>query len=73
MDRSGSSLHAALQPQVSAKYEPIQTHNALNYILDLLDDPGNHLDHAKRCVLLCPAHAQATRLTAPDPPGTLRV
>ncbi len=44
----GSSLHAALQPQVSAKYEPIQTHNALNYIIDLLDDPDKHLDHAKR-------------------------
>lgn len=25
-------------------------HNALNYILDLLEDPEKHLEHARRCV-----------------------
>ncbi len=46
----GSSLHAALQPQSAAKYEPIQMYNARNFILDILDDPDRHIEHARRYV-----------------------
>ncbi|KAI0770000.1 cytochrome P450 [Fomes fomentarius] len=46
--RLRSSLHAALQPQSAAKYEPIQMYNARNFILDILDDPDRHIEHARR-------------------------
>ncbi|TFK93081.1 cytochrome P450 [Polyporus arcularius HHB13444] len=68
--RLRSSLHAALQPQVSAKYEPIQTHNALNYILDLLDDPDKHLEHAKRyaaSVIMTVTYGKTTPTSYSDP------
>ncbi|PAV20692.1 cytochrome P450 [Pyrrhoderma noxium] len=45
-------LRKALQSQLHSKivevYEPIQAHNAKNLILDVLDNPDAHLDHAKR-------------------------
>jgi hypothetical protein len=41
-------LHAGLQPKVAETYEPIQTRNAKNLILDILDDPKNHQSHAMR-------------------------
>lgn len=44
----GSSLHAVLQRQTSAKYEPIQMYNARNFVLDILADPERHIDHARR-------------------------
>ncbi|KAG2072928.1 cytochrome P450 [Suillus decipiens] len=41
-------LHAGLQPKVAETYEPIQTRNAKNLILDILNDPKNHQGHAMR-------------------------
>ncbi|KAI0720580.1 cytochrome P450 [Cerioporus squamosus] len=71
--RLRSSLHAALQPQASAKYEPVQTHNALNYILDLLNDPDKHLDHARRyaaSVIMTVTYGKTTPTSYCDPkPG----
>jgi len=37
-----------LQPKVSATYETIQLKNAKRYVLDILEDPEHHLDHARR-------------------------
>jgi hypothetical protein len=34
-------LHAGLQPKVAETYEPIQTRNAKNVVLDVLNDPKN--------------------------------
>ncbi|KAG1724531.1 cytochrome P450 [Suillus lakei] len=41
-------LHAGLQPKVAETYEPIQTRNAINMVLDILNDPKNHQKHATR-------------------------
>ncbi|KAG2029545.1 cytochrome P450 [Suillus americanus] len=41
-------LHAGLQPRVAETYEPIQTRNAKNLVLDILDDPKNHQGHVMR-------------------------
>ncbi|KAG2140741.1 hypothetical protein BD769DRAFT_1428226 [Suillus cothurnatus] len=41
-------LHAGLQPKVAENYEPIQTRNAKNLVLDILNDPQNHQSHAMR-------------------------
>lgn len=42
------ALHAHLQPKSVASYAPVLMKNARQHILDLLDDPKNHQDHAKR-------------------------
>jgi hypothetical protein len=41
-------LHARLSATASRSYEPIQMANAKNIILDILNDPKNHQEHAKR-------------------------
>ncbi|KAG1728574.1 cytochrome P450 [Suillus occidentalis] len=41
-------LHAGLQPRVAETYEPIQIRNAKNLVLDILNDPKNHQNHALR-------------------------
>ncbi|EMD34413.1 hypothetical protein CERSUDRAFT_86534 [Gelatoporia subvermispora B] len=48
MRRLRKSLHALLQPNVAATYEPIQMKNARNYVLDILERPDDFLIHAKR-------------------------
>lgn len=45
---SVSALHATLQPQNAARYEHMQMHNARTFVLDLLRDPAEFLNHAKR-------------------------
>ncbi|OCH89087.1 cytochrome P450 [Obba rivulosa] len=48
MRKLRKSLHALLQPNVAATYEPIQMKNAKNYIIDILERPEDFLIHAKR-------------------------
>ena len=50
----GRVLHAVLQPKVAVTYEPVQLRHAKNVLLDILEDPGNHQMHTKRCALSCP-------------------
>ncbi|KDQ25838.1 hypothetical protein PLEOSDRAFT_1113596 [Pleurotus ostreatus PC15] len=42
------ALHTHLQPKAVTTYSPVLMRNARNHILDLIDDPSNHQDHAKR-------------------------
>ncbi|GLB42606.1 putative cytochrome p450 [Lyophyllum shimeji] len=42
------ALHAHLAPKIVQSYIPILTHSAKEHILDLIDKPDLHLDHAKR-------------------------
>ncbi|KAG2024042.1 cytochrome P450 [Coprinopsis cinerea AmutBmut pab1-1] len=42
------ALHAHLQPKIVASYGPVMMKNARQLILDILDDPERHQDHAKR-------------------------
>ncbi|KAG2342598.1 cytochrome P450 [Suillus weaverae] len=43
-------LHAGLQSKVMETYEPIQTRNVKNLVLDILNDPKNHQGHAMRAM-----------------------
>ncbi|KAH7919526.1 cytochrome P450 [Leucogyrophana mollusca] len=62
-------LHARLQPKVAETYEGIQTTNARNMLLDILNDPKNHQMHANRyaaSVVLSITYAHPpTPLTSP--------
>ncbi|KAF9045693.1 cytochrome P450 [Hymenopellis radicata] len=42
------ALHSHLQVKALGSYEPLQMHHARNMILDVIDDPDNHICHAKR-------------------------
>ncbi|KAI0754867.1 cytochrome P450 [Daedaleopsis nitida] len=68
--RLRSSLHSALQPQTAAKYQPIQMHNARNYILDILDRPEQHIDHARgyaASVIMSVTYGKTTPTSYSDP------
>ncbi|KAG0697790.1 cytochrome P450 [Suillus ampliporus] len=63
-------LHAGLQPKVSGTYEPIQTTNAKNVVLDILNDPKNHQMHAKRyaaSVVMSITYGKTTPTAYTDP------
>ncbi|KAI0660149.1 cytochrome P450 [Cubamyces menziesii] len=65
-----TALHATLQPQSAAKYEPLQMQNARNFILDLLDEPDQFIDHAKRyaaSLALGITYGKTTRTSYSDP------
>ncbi len=42
------ALHSHLQVKALGSYEPLQMHHARNMILDVIDDPDNHICHVKR-------------------------
>ncbi|KAI0055285.1 cytochrome P450 [Artomyces pyxidatus] len=42
------ALHVHLQPKAAATYEPMQLSNARQLVRDILEDPDNHYQHAKR-------------------------
>ena len=46
---------ALLAPARAAGYEPVQARAARTFVLDLLDAPEKHIDHAKRWVLSPPS------------------
>ncbi|KAJ7136063.1 cytochrome P450 [Mycena epipterygia] len=64
------ALHAQLKPIVSAEYQPIQQTNAQYHILDLLEDPANHMTHAAgyaTSVILSLTYGKPTRTLSNDP------
>ncbi|KAI0657327.1 cytochrome P450 [Cubamyces menziesii] len=68
-----SSLHATLQPRIAATYEPLQMHHARNFILDILDDPDQFINHAKRyaaSVTLNMTYGKTTPTSYSDPDVT---
>ncbi|KAG1764164.1 cytochrome P450 [Suillus placidus] len=68
--RYTSFLHAGLQPKVAETYEPIQTRNAKNMVLDILNDPKNHQSHAMRyaaSVVLSFTYGKTTPTSYTDP------
>ncbi|KAK0470449.1 cytochrome P450 [Desarmillaria tabescens] len=46
--RLHKALHLNLQTKKARTYEHIQSRNAKNFILDLLDNPSDHINHARR-------------------------
>ncbi|KAG2140708.1 cytochrome P450 [Suillus cothurnatus] len=63
-------LHAGLQPKVAEIYEPIQTRNAKNVVLDVLNDPKNHQSHAVRyaaSVVMSFTYGKTTPTSYTDP------
>ncbi|KAG1764170.1 cytochrome P450 [Suillus placidus] len=63
-------LHAGLQPKVAGTYEPIQTRNAKNLVLDILNDPKNHQSHAMRyaaSVVMSFTYGKTTPTSYTDP------
>ncbi|KAG1854460.1 cytochrome P450 [Suillus subalutaceus] len=63
-------LHAGLQPKVAETYEPIQTRNAKNLVLDILNDPKNHQRHAMRyaaSVVMSFTYGKTTPTSYTDP------
>ncbi|KAG1855978.1 cytochrome P450 [Suillus subluteus] len=63
-------LHAGLQPKVAETYEPMQTRNAKNLILDILNDPKNHQGHAMRyaaSVVMSFTYGKTTPTSYSDP------
>jgi cytochrome P450 len=49
--RLRKAMHAHLQPKAVLAYRDMQCENARVFILDILDDPKNHQEHASRYVL----------------------
>jgi hypothetical protein len=45
-----SAMHAHLQPKLISTYSPTLMKNARRHILDIIETPERHQDHAKRCV-----------------------
>ncbi len=44
------AIQSQLHARVIQTYQPLQVKNAVNLVMDLLDDPSQHIDHAKRRV-----------------------
>jgi cytochrome P450 len=49
--RLRKAIHPHLQPKAAEAYQVMQRDNAMNFILDVLDDPTNHQKHAERYVI----------------------
>jgi cytochrome P450 len=48
--RLRKAVHTHLQPKAAEAYKDMQRENAMNFILDVLNDPTNHQKHAQRYV-----------------------
>lgn len=46
--RLRKAVHTHLQPKVAEAYQDMQRENAMIFILDMLNDPKNHQQHAQR-------------------------
>ncbi|KAG2128231.1 cytochrome P450 [Suillus clintonianus] len=46
--RLRKAVHTHLQPKVTETYQDMQREKAMDFILDILDDPKNHQKHAER-------------------------
>jgi cytochrome P450 len=49
--RLRKAVHTHLQPKAAEAYKDMQHDNARKFILDILNDPKNHQNHAARYVL----------------------
>ncbi|KAK0193192.1 cytochrome P450 [Armillaria mellea] len=68
--RLHKALHLNLQTKKAHAYEPIQLRNAKNLILDLLDNPSDHINHARRyaaSVIMTLTYGKTTRTSYTDP------
>ncbi|KAJ7217488.1 cytochrome P450 [Mycena haematopus] len=64
------ALHAQLRANIAAEYQPIQQINAQYHILDLLNDPANHMVHAQgyaASVILSLTYGRPARTLSNDP------
>ncbi|KAJ7138849.1 cytochrome P450 [Mycena filopes] len=64
------ALHAQMRPTVAVEYQPIQQMNAQYHILDILEDPENHMVHAQgfaASVILSLTYGKQTRTASNDP------
>jgi hypothetical protein len=52
--RLRKAVHPHLQPKAAEKYQDMQREDAMNFILDVLNDPTNHQKHAQRYVTTKP-------------------
>ncbi|KAF7969821.1 hypothetical protein HWV62_25950 [Athelia sp. TMB] len=68
--RLRKALHARLSQKESVNYEPIQMEYARNLVLDILQRPAGHRDHAKRyaaALVLTMAYGKTTPTYPTDP------
>ncbi|KAK0472150.1 cytochrome P450 [Armillaria novae-zelandiae] len=68
--RLHKALHLNLQTKKARAYEPIQLRNAKNLILDLLDNPSDHINHARRyaaSVIMTLTYGKTTTTSYSDP------
>ncbi|EGN94234.1 hypothetical protein SERLA73DRAFT_171698 [Serpula lacrymans var. lacrymans S7.3] len=64
------AAHTHLQAKAAETYEPLQMFNAKNVILDILDDPKEHIMHARRyatSVILRVTYGKTTPTAVTDP------
>ncbi|KAJ7336344.1 cytochrome P450 [Mycena albidolilacea] len=64
------ALHAQLRPVIAAEYQPIQQINAQYFIVNLLNDPANHLIHAHgyaASVIISLTYGKPARTSSDDP------
>ncbi|KAG2360523.1 cytochrome P450 [Suillus spraguei] len=68
--RLRKAVHPHLQPKAAEAYKDMQRENAMNLILDVLDDPTNHQVHAQRyaaSVILRVAYGKSAPTANADP------
>ncbi|EKM55937.1 uncharacterized protein PHACADRAFT_256887 [Phanerochaete carnosa HHB-10118-sp] len=64
------ALHSQLQPMAAVQHRPIQFKSALDLILDILQDPKDHMNHAKRfaaSLILTMTYGKTTPTKYSDP------
>jgi cytochrome P450 len=68
--RLRKAVHTHLQPKAAGAYENVQFEYARNVIVDILNDPKNHVRHAKRyaaSVILRVTYGKSTPTSSDDP------
>jgi cytochrome P450 len=68
--RLRKAVHTHLQPKAAEAYKDMQRENAMNFILDVLNDPTNHQKHAQRyaaSVTLRVTYGKSTPTANTDP------
>ncbi|OJA08606.1 hypothetical protein AZE42_07139 [Rhizopogon vesiculosus] len=73
--RLRKAVHTHLQPKAAQAYQAMQSENARIFVSDILDDPKNHQNHAKRFVasiILRVTYGKSSP-TAIDDPEVVRI
>ncbi|KAG2074580.1 cytochrome P450 [Suillus decipiens] len=68
--RFRKAVHTHLQPKAAETYQDIQRKHAMDFILDMLNDPKNHKTHAYRytvSVILRVAYGKSSPTASTDP------